>query len=57
MNPYISIAEIAAEMQRSPGTIRRWLREKRLAATKEHGKWVVLHEDYVKDVRDRPQTP
>ena len=56
MNEFITIEEIARVEGRSQGTIRRWLREKRITAGKKGGRWLVLREDHAQDLRDRPQT-
>jgi excisionase family DNA binding protein len=55
MNEFISIAEIAAEMGRSKGTIRRWLRKGQLRGSKHAmtDRWIVRREDVAQDLRDK----
>ena len=54
LQDFISVSEVAAELQLNPQTVKRWLNEKRVPKVtwgKDRRGWVVVHRESVRLLR------
>lgn len=53
MSNWLSVKEIAQDLNLHPDTVREWIRTKQLPASKFGSRYRIRREDYVQFVKDR----